>query len=80
MTCPGSSGSAAAGPVVLLVRGGIPVEWQHLHRHQAVRVETEIHRGDAQEAANHEAGACHQDDRQRDLRGNQNLAAFTRER
>ena len=67
-------------PVVLLVRGRSPIERQHLHRHQAVRVEPEIHGGDAHEAANHQAGAGDQDDRQRDLGGNQQLTAAPRQR
>jgi hypothetical protein len=67
-------------PVVLLAGGGTPIKCQHLHRQQAVRVETQIDRGDAQEAAKHEPGAGNQDHRERDLGDNQHLTASSRKR
>ena len=66
--------------VIRLVRVRISLERQHLHRQESIRVESEIHRGDPDQAADHQSGAGDQNDREGDFGGDEHLTAAARQR
>ena len=68
------------GRVVGLVRGGVPVEGQHLHRDQPVRIEPEVDGGETGVAAQHQAGGGDQYHGEGHLGGDEGLAAAPRQR
>lgn len=54
--------------------GRVAIQWQNLHRDQAIGIETEIDGRQTREAAQHQAGAGYQQHGERDLNRNEALS------